>query len=144
MQSAAKDQRSPNLPRAFASLFQALQQQRSPAYRRIAALAIRCLPRLAKDDEVLPRQRLDRLHEFQLLHGHFLAHLLDGHLVQQLDRHLRIFPAKLHMALHTEDYPELPPAVLWVRLPLQALFIAWAYWFTRLKSPTGPIDPESW
>ena len=55
-----------------------------------------------------------------------------------------VFPANLHMALHTEDYPELPPAVLWVRLPFQALFIAWAYWFTRVKPPTGPVDAGSW
>ena len=38
-----------------------------------------------------------------------------------------VFPANLHMALHPEDYRELPggaPA-LWARLPLQAVFIAW-------------------
>jgi uncharacterized membrane protein len=36
-----------------------------------------------------------------------------------------IFPANVHMALHPEDFPDVPggqPA-LWARLPLQALFI---------------------
>jgi uncharacterized membrane protein len=38
-----------------------------------------------------------------------------------------VFPANLHMALHPEDFSQVPggrPA-LWGRLPLQALFIAW-------------------
>jgi uncharacterized membrane protein len=42
-----------------------------------------------------------------------------------------VFPANLHMAMHTELYPDIPPAVLWARLPFQAVFIAWAYWYTR-------------
>ncbi|HKY04766.1 MAG TPA: MauE/DoxX family redox-associated membrane protein [Blastocatellia bacterium] len=42
-----------------------------------------------------------------------------------------VFPANLHMALHTQSYPEVNPTALWVRLPLQAVMIAWAYWFTR-------------
>lgn len=42
-----------------------------------------------------------------------------------------IFPANVHMALHPEAYPAIPPALLWARLPFQALFIAWASWSTR-------------
>ena len=42
-----------------------------------------------------------------------------------------IFPANLHMALHSELYPEFPPAALWVRLPLQGVLILWAYWYTH-------------
>src|SRR5262245_54939350 len=42
-----------------------------------------------------------------------------------------VFPANVHMALHMEAYPQFAPALLWVRLPLQAVFIAWAYWFTK-------------
>ncbi len=42
-----------------------------------------------------------------------------------------VFPANLHMALNTDKYPNIPPAVLWARLPLQGVLIAWAYWFTR-------------
>lgn len=42
-----------------------------------------------------------------------------------------VFPANLHMALNPQDYPRFPPAVLWGRLPLQAIFIVWTYWFTK-------------
>ncbi|MFT5353206.1 MAG: putative membrane protein [Polyangiales bacterium] len=44
---------------------------------------------------------------------------------------LAVFPANIHMALHPEDFPDLPSLGLWVRLPLQFLFIAWAIWTTR-------------
>jgi uncharacterized membrane protein len=40
---------------------------------------------------------------------------------------IAIFPANLHMALNSEDYPDVPggaPA-MWVRLPFQGVFIAW-------------------
>ena len=42
-----------------------------------------------------------------------------------------IFPANVHMALHPELYPSISPLVLWLRLPLQAVFIAWAWCYTR-------------
>jgi uncharacterized membrane protein len=35
-----------------------------------------------------------------------------------------IFPANVHMALHPERYRRIPPWALWLRLPLQLLFIA--------------------
>jgi uncharacterized membrane protein len=40
---------------------------------------------------------------------------------------LAVFPANVHMALHPERYP-VPGgrAALWLRLPIQALFVAWA------------------
>lgn len=40
---------------------------------------------------------------------------------------IAVFPANLHMALHPEQFPEVPGGkrALWGRLPLQALFIAW-------------------
>ena len=44
---------------------------------------------------------------------------------------IAVFPANLHMALHQELYPTLPPLGLWLRLPIQGLLIAWAYWYTR-------------
>lgn len=40
-------------------------------------------------------------------------------------------PVHIHMLTNAELYPEIPLSVLWGRLPLQALFILWAYWFTR-------------
>ena len=42
-----------------------------------------------------------------------------------------VFPANVHMALHPEQFPNFRPALLWGRLPFQAVFIAWAYWHTR-------------
>lgn len=44
---------------------------------------------------------------------------------------IAVFPANLHMALHADAFPTIPAVALWVRLPLQAVLIAWAYWFTR-------------
>jgi uncharacterized membrane protein len=38
-----------------------------------------------------------------------------------------VFPANLHMALHPERYKRIPRAALYCRLPVQLLFIAWAY-----------------
>jgi uncharacterized membrane protein len=50
---------------------------------------------------------------------------------------IAVFPANINMAVN--DIPldgrDLPAWALWGRLPLQALFVAWAYWFTR---PTRP------
>ncbi|HEX8290520.1 MAG TPA: MauE/DoxX family redox-associated membrane protein [Pyrinomonadaceae bacterium] len=46
-----------------------------------------------------------------------------------------VFPANIQMAINPQLYPEISPAALWLRLPLQAVFIAWAYWYTR---PDGP------
>jgi uncharacterized membrane protein len=46
-----------------------------------------------------------------------------------------VFPANIQMAINPQLYPEVSPAALWLRLPLQAVFIAWAYWYTR---PDGP------
>jgi len=43
---------------------------------------------------------------------------------------IAVFPANIQMALHPELTPNLPAWTLWARLPLQAVLIAWAYWFT--------------
>ncbi|HZS38542.1 MAG TPA: DoxX family membrane protein [Polyangia bacterium] len=47
--------------------------------------------------------------------------------------YLAVFPANINMALHhVQPYARhIPDALLWARLPFQALFIAWAWWFTR-------------
>jgi len=42
-----------------------------------------------------------------------------------------VFPANLHMAMHPDLYPQFSAAALWLRLPLQGVLIAWAYWYTR-------------
>ncbi|MGH9945193.1 MAG: DoxX family protein [Pyrinomonadaceae bacterium] len=47
---------------------------------------------------------------------------------------IAVFPANLHMAMHPELYPTISPLALWLRLPLQGVLIAWAYWYTRAES----------
>jgi uncharacterized membrane protein len=51
-----------------------------------------------------------------------------------------VFPANLHMALHSEDYASIPPALLWLRLPLQGVLIAWAYWYTSYRRNQSPVS----
>lgn len=42
-----------------------------------------------------------------------------------------VFPANLHMAVSSEQYGNVPDILLWLRLPLQAVLIAWALWYTK-------------
>ena len=44
---------------------------------------------------------------------------------------IAVFPANVHMALNPELFRQFSPTGLWFRLPLQAVVIAWAYWYTR-------------
>lgn len=44
-----------------------------------------------------------------------------------------------NMAAKPDDYAELAsPAALYLRIPIQFVMIAWAYWFTR-EGPSVPI-----
>lgn len=45
-----------------------------------------------------------------------------------------IFPANVNMALHTGRFRKIPPALLWARLPLQALLVLWVLRATRRES----------
>lgn len=42
-----------------------------------------------------------------------------------------VYPANVQMALNPEKYPDLPPAGLWARLPLQFLFALHVWRGTR-------------
>jgi uncharacterized membrane protein len=42
-----------------------------------------------------------------------------------------VFPANIHMALHPDLYPTIKPLALWLRLPVQIIFIVWPLWYTR-------------
>jgi len=44
---------------------------------------------------------------------------------------IAVFPANIYMALNAQLFAEYNPALLWLRLPLQFVIIAWAYWFAR-------------
>ena len=52
---------------------------------------------------------------------------------------IAVFPVNIHMAVHSELFPQFSPAALWLRLPLQAAIIAWAYWFTRPEPETRRV-----
>ena len=51
---------------------------------------------------------------------------------------LAILPANINMAVNhiPLDGKVVPPAVLWARLPLQLVLIAWAYWYTKPTNRT--------
>ncbi len=44
---------------------------------------------------------------------------------------IAVFPANVHMAMNAELFPSLPVIGLWLRLPTQALLIAWIAWAMR-------------
>lgn len=44
---------------------------------------------------------------------------------------IAVFPANIHMAMNPQLYPDVSMAALLIRLPLQAVMVAIAYWFTR-------------
>lgn len=48
---------------------------------------------------------------------------------------IAVFPANLHMALHPEIFSGIPSAALWLRLPLQAVFIVWVWQVCLAKHP---------
>ncbi|HWN72107.1 MAG TPA: DoxX family protein [Haliangium sp.] len=45
-----------------------------------------------------------------------------------------VFPANLYAAMNQIPLIGAEPVWNWVRLPFQALFIAWAWWYTRSKN----------
>jgi uncharacterized membrane protein len=44
---------------------------------------------------------------------------------------IAVFPANVYMAMNTNLFPQFDPTAIWLRLPLQFLLIAWAFWHTR-------------
>ncbi len=44
---------------------------------------------------------------------------------------IAVYPANIYMAMNAELFSEFSPAMIRLRLPLQFIIIAWAYWFTR-------------
>ena len=49
-----------------------------------------------------------------------------------------VYPANVEMALHPERFPDLSPAALVARLPLQFVFAVWVWWATRPERPAAP------
>jgi len=54
---------------------------------------------------------------------------------------IAVFPANLHMALAEPGTFDAPAWGLWLRLPIQALLIVWAWWATRPDE--GPETPAA-
>ncbi len=53
--------------------------------------------------------------------------------------YIAVFPANINMAVNEIplDGQQVSPVALWLRLPLQAVFIAWAWWYTQCEPATG-------
>ncbi len=51
--------------------------------------------------------------------------------------YVAVFPANVNMAINRVPLGtrELPDWALYARLPIQALLVAWAFWFTRKDRP---------
>ncbi|QQR81292.1 MAG: DoxX family protein [Deltaproteobacteria bacterium] len=46
---------------------------------------------------------------------------------------IAVFPANLHMYLRPERFPDIPRLGLLLRLPIQGVLIAWAYWVGKVN-----------
>ena len=44
---------------------------------------------------------------------------------------IAVFPANIYMALNPQIFSEISPMAQYIRLPIQLVLIAWAYWFTK-------------
>ncbi|MCA9707776.1 MAG: DoxX family protein [Myxococcales bacterium] len=53
-----------------------------------------------------------------------------------------VFPANIQMAMHPEQWPQVSATLLWARLPLQALFVVWAWACVLVVEP--PRLDRSW
>lgn len=42
-----------------------------------------------------------------------------------------VFPANIYMAMTAQNFSGFSPTMIYLRLPLQFVIIAWAFWFTR-------------
>jgi uncharacterized membrane protein len=54
---------------------------------------------------------------------------------------IAVFPANVHMAMNPDLFPQMSRTALLVRLPIQAVLIAIAYWFTRRPRPSSVYRP---
>ncbi len=44
---------------------------------------------------------------------------------------IAVFPANIYMAMNVAKFPDFSPNLIYLRLPLQLVIIAWALWFTK-------------
>jgi len=56
---------------------------------------------------------------------------------------LAVYPANIHMAVNHDQFPDVPMIFHWIRLPLQFVAIAWAWWYTKADEVMGlKYDPR--
>lgn len=46
---------------------------------------------------------------------------------------IAVFPANIYMTMNPDKFSEISPLLLYLRLVIQFVLIAWAYWFTQDK-----------
>ena len=57
---------------------------------------------------------------------------------------IAVFPANIYLYQHPEIMPDVSPTAHFIRLPIQAVLILWAWWYTRAEksraasSSSGP------
>jgi uncharacterized membrane protein len=44
---------------------------------------------------------------------------------------IAVFPANIYTAMNPDKFPEISPMLLYLRLAIQFVLIAWAFWFTK-------------
>lgn len=47
---------------------------------------------------------------------------------------IAVYPANIHMAMNPDQFPDLSPAALYLRLPLQFVMIAFVWWAAVKKT----------
>ena len=47
---------------------------------------------------------------------------------------IAVFPANIYMAMNPQLFPDISQTALYIRLPLQLVLMAWAFWFTRSEN----------
>ncbi len=47
---------------------------------------------------------------------------------------IAVFPANIYMVMNPNKFSELNPLLIYLRLLIQFVLIAWAYWFTRQEN----------
>lgn len=48
-----------------------------------------------------------------------------------------VYPANINMALHPENYPDIPTLFLYIRLPIQFLFFGFVWWAIKPERLAG-------
>lgn len=48
-----------------------------------------------------------------------------------------VYPANVHMALNPDQFPDISPAALYARLPMQFVFAAAVWWAIRPERPSA-------